>query len=493
LVAVAAALARLPLLGRPLNPDEGGFLMVAGQWAPGTSLYGDYWVDRPPLLITIFQAVDALGGRPLELRMAGIVAVVIAVLAAAAIGRGVVRLECQRGDIVARVPTYAATAAAVLLASPVLGATEVDGELLAAPLVLGGLAALLVAQSTSGRRAGVWWGAAGALGAAAVAIKQNMLDVFVAAAVLLVVAGARRAPGLARSIRSFALGAAGCVLVLLVWAARHGTHPTALWNALVTFRIEATTVIAQSASSSTGSRALLIVLALLLSGELLLVAAVLAPSAPRHLTRHLGLVGWMGVAVLAWETLGVMAGGSYWLHYLVGTVPGLVLLTAVAARGGRRRRLAIGAVLAWVAVVAAAAVGVIALQPGFSTATTVGVEEYLSQHKRPGDTGVVAFGQPQLLQAAQLTSPYPQLWSLPVRVTDPALTQFAAVLAGPDRPSWVVVDGGSLTTWGVDATAAQPILERDYRLVHVIGDWHIYQVRVGTSGMPQPFSDDPSA
>ena len=52
----AVALSRLLFLARPATPDEGGFLMVASQWhVGGTSLYGDYWVDRPPLLIGIFR------------------------------------------------------------------------------------------------------------------------------------------------------------------------------------------------------------------------------------------------------------------------------------------------------------------------------------------------------------------------------------------------------------------------------------------------------
>src|SRR3954469_3091554 len=53
-VLVAVGL-RLPLLSRPPSPDEAGFLLVGGQWhSGGTSLYGDYWVDRAPPLITLF-------------------------------------------------------------------------------------------------------------------------------------------------------------------------------------------------------------------------------------------------------------------------------------------------------------------------------------------------------------------------------------------------------------------------------------------------------
>ena len=90
-----------------------------------------------------------------------------------------------------------------------------------------------------------------------------------------------------------------------------------------------------------------------------------------------------------------------------------------------------------------------------------------------------AVGKPitALLQAAHLASPYPELWSLPVRVRDPRLTDLTAVLEGSSRPTWVVVDGASLGTWGVDPSLAQPVLDREYRLAHISGDWHVYHLR----------------
>jgi len=54
-LAAVAALAWLPFVAKPVSPDEGGFLLVAAQWQPGRSLYGHYWVDRPPMLITVFD------------------------------------------------------------------------------------------------------------------------------------------------------------------------------------------------------------------------------------------------------------------------------------------------------------------------------------------------------------------------------------------------------------------------------------------------------
>ena len=94
-----------------------------------------------------------------------------------------------------------------------------------------------------------------------------------------------------------------------------------------------------------------------------------------------------------------------------------------------------------------------------------------------GGVGNPRFGDPAFLESAGLTSPYPQLWSLPVRVLDPHLEEFTAVITGPDLPTWAVVDGSSLDTWGVDASGAQPAFDREYRLVDVEGDYQVFRVR----------------
>ena len=72
-MAVGVCLGWLPFVGRSLSPDEAGYLIVGGQWTDGSSLYGDYWVDRPPALIAIFEAADALGGA-VPLRLIGALA-----------------------------------------------------------------------------------------------------------------------------------------------------------------------------------------------------------------------------------------------------------------------------------------------------------------------------------------------------------------------------------------------------------------------------------
>jgi hypothetical protein len=458
-----------------MSNDEGGFLMVAAQWAPGSSLYGSYWVDRPPLIIGLFQLADLLGGGPVALRLLGAVWVAGSVVLAAVLARVAGRLG-DRGTA-GLSPVWAAAVAAVFLASPVFGATEIDGELLAVPFVLAGVTAALKAVVPDTRRPLPWWALAGALGVAAAAVKQDMLEVFVAAAVLLAVLARRSPVRAARAAVAFICGVSVATAALLGWAAFHGTSPGELWDAIVTFRLEASSVIAHSAPHTARHRATRVFGAFLGSGALALVVLAWVPSWHRSdPARRWPLVRVTAAAVLVWEICAAAAGGSYWLHYLVGLVPGLVLVTATAPAGWVRRP-AYGLVMTYAAVVAVAGVVTTALSPISTPAKDLDVEQYLAAHAQPGDTGVIAFGDPVLLQAAGLSSPYPELWSLPVRVRDSRLTQLTQVLSGRSRPTWVVVDGDTLATWGVDPSLAQPVLDRDYRESTAFGDWHVFHVR----------------
>jgi hypothetical protein len=481
LCAAAAALARLPFLTMPLAPDEGGVLLVASQWSPGTSLYGNYWVDRPPLLIGLFQIAD-LGGGAVALRLLGTAAVVASVLLAGRVGRALAPFS-------GRAYVLCAATAAVFLSTPLFGATEVNGELLALPFVLAGFLAGSRALTEPRRpRALGWWAAAGVAGAAAALVKQNMLEVFVFTAVSVAWLLGRRRVGPAAAVRSlaaFGLGAGALVGCVVGWAWGRGTDPAPLWNAVVSFRAAAASVISASADAATPHRAQLLALSFAASGAIAVVVAALVPG--RHSTgerRPLETgqqpvdVRWVACGVSAWEVFAVAAGGSYWLHYLVATVPALVLIVAsICSRKPRRIRWVVAS-LVYGAVVATAALFWAAPHESGADAA---VEQYLLSHERPGDTGVVAFGDPAILETAHLPSPYPQLWSLPVRVLDPHLVAFTRTLKGPDRPTWVVVNGTTLTTWGVDASKAQPVLDRDYRRVKAEGNYVIYRLQAPLS------------
>ena len=55
-----ALVLRAPYLSMPLGRDEGGLAYMAQHWLDGHgSLYGPYWVDRPPLLFLLFKARGA--------------------------------------------------------------------------------------------------------------------------------------------------------------------------------------------------------------------------------------------------------------------------------------------------------------------------------------------------------------------------------------------------------------------------------------------------
>jgi hypothetical protein len=109
-------------------------------------------------------------------------------------------------------------------------------------------------------------------------------------------------------------------------------------------------------------------------------------------------------------------------------------------------------------------------------ASDVKVADYLRAHARPGDTGVVAFGHANVFEGTDITVPYDNLWSLPVRVRDPQLVDFTTTLRH-QRPTWLVVDGPKIDTWAIDSRAANAVIERDYRVVTQIGSWYLFRAR----------------
>ncbi len=465
LVAGAAALSWTPFVTAPVSPDEGGFLLVASQWHPGSSLYGHYWVDRPPLLVTIFDVAAHAGGA-VALRLIGIAAVLASVL-----------LTDRLGRLATGSPTVVpVVVAGAFLTTPLFGTGMVNGELLAVPLVLTGLVALVKAWSGSGGRAFVWAGLAGAAAAAAPMVKQNVVDVFVVAGVLAL--QSLRASHRRHTLRlALALGGGAAVVTLglLLWADARGTEPTYLWDALVTFRGQAAEVINSSSTSSTHQRFLGLLGSAALSGAPVLLVVMLLRL--RHMATVEGPpdLRYPALVLLLWELVAVGAGGSYWLHYLIGLVPGMVLLCVAAAqRPPALRRWTVGvaafACLSTAAATVTAAVNV----PSYSSDAAVAA--YLRTHGTPEDTVVVGFGHPDIVWNSGLRSPYRLLWSLPVRVLDPRLQGLSRVMSGHRAPTWVVVDGTSLATWGVDATAGESVLDQRYQPVTTIGPYVVWRL-----------------
>ncbi|MFI5625076.1 hypothetical protein ACIA03_16550 [Nocardioides sp. NPDC051685] len=472
LAALMAMAAWLPFLHRPLTPDESGFLLIAQQWRPGHSLYGDYWVDRPPLLIWLFTLADHLGA--VHLTAAGAAtAPVLKLIGAVASGTSVALSGVLAGLVSPShrsVRIMTVLVAAALLSSPLLGMPGVNGELLALPFVLLGLVCAVAAMRGSwGWRTAALAAGVGACGMAAALMKQNVIDVFVFTLVLLAVSH-RQVPRWRGRAAAVVVGAALPLSTVILTAWAQGTSAPGLWDAVVVFRTHASEMIDASASSATAVRGALLVAAFLGSGAAVMlvtaVAAILARRTP---------LAWPALAMTGWEVFAIAMGGSYWLHYLTGIVPGLVLLVAIV-RPGHGSRLA----LRWaVAYTVAAALAVwtfhVVIPPQVTPEDQV--SSYLREHAGPADGVVVGFGHPEIVAASGLHSPYEHLWSLPVRVRDPHLAGLRDVLAGASAPRWIVVDGDSLDTWGLDAGNVEQYLLRHYEERVSFDSWHIWQRR----------------
>lgn len=225
LVAVAV---RLPTLDSPVGSDEGGLLLVGESWGQGgASLYGAYWVDRPPLLVAVHELAARTGGA-VSLRVIGCLAAVATVVAAWLAGRAVA------GQVGARWSAVVATAG---VSAPGIGWPHVSSELLAVPCVIGAVGVMVHALDEHHARQGLLLATfAGVLAACAPLLKQNLIGGCLAIGALLVVALLRRHITVRRAL-ALALaaltGAAATVTTVVVWSALRGTYPGELWQALV--------------------------------------------------------------------------------------------------------------------------------------------------------------------------------------------------------------------------------------------------------------------
>jgi hypothetical protein len=453
-VAVAATVAialRIPFVNLPAFPDEGGFLIVARSWHPGgPGLYGDLWVDRPPLLMLFWRLAAAAGGIDAARWLACALVCVLVVSA----GWSGWLLAGRRGAI------WSAVTAAALASSPMLAAQEVNGELVAAPLVMVSCLAALKAVRTSGgpRVRAAWAVGAGVAGAAAVLVKQNFVDSLVFAAVLVLMLGVRGTLPWPRALRTLAWGAFGAfipALATVVWAWRTGPGLGELWFTLYGFRSQATQVIlSHSLTAPEGRLALLIGLGL--GSGVFLLTATFVWCRRRGLLRDPILTA--TAAMLAVGYVGVASGGSYWPHYLIGLIPALALASASlstdstfrgpAGNGRLRgvRRAVSGAVIASSLVATGTAV---ATATPVNDGETNQVVDSLRPFVRAHDTAFVSYGHANVLESAGLAPGYRYLWSLPMRTLDPDLNLLVRTVSGPSAPTWFV-QWDPLDSWKID-------------------------------------------
>jgi hypothetical protein len=124
-------------------------------------------------------------------------------------------------------------------------------------------------------------------------------------------------------------------------------------------------------------------------------------------------------------------------------------------------------VLAASAVVAVAAWG-IALPAG-RTSDGARIGTAIAASAQPQDTILTLYGHAEVTQASGLSSPYPYLWSLPVKTLDPQLQSMDADLRGPSSPTWIVV-WSHVRSWGLaTATTSRLIADRYHPVAHPFG------------------------
>lgn len=444
-LSAAVVVTRLVYAWQPLRSDEGGYLLLARWWSPGAGefLYGDHHVDRPPLLLAIFR-LAALTEWDRAIRLLAIPFVVAAVLLTARAA------YLAAGWTAAR---WSAVVATALVSSPALAADQADGGLFAVPLVAGAVALGLEAWRRESDGARFRWAvAAGALGAAAALVKQNYLEGLLFAAAL-VVADAVARP----RVRGWAFAAGiavGAVLphvLVAAWADRHGLDPLRVWTDVVAFRGEALQTIWDGSMRAPALRGATLVALALVSALVPLAWTWFRWLTPRVRAGE-GTPEQVAVGVvLVYGVSAMVVGGSYWPHYLLQLAVGLGLAAGiVASQAGRhavsmRRWSGVTAGSAVVGFVGVAAVYALVPQVWFQER----VGQWLEASAAPGDTAVVTYGHPVVLETADVETPYPYLWSLPMRTLDTDQRRLRAVLAGPEAPTWVV-RMNAFDSWGID-------------------------------------------
>jgi 4-amino-4-deoxy-L-arabinose transferase-like glycosyltransferase len=449
--AVGALLLRAPWSDAALGRDEGGVAVVARAWhGSGPFAYGQYFLDRPPLLPALYKLA---GESQAGIRVLGAVAAVLLVITSTLLA---VRIAGR-----AAAP-WAAAIAAVLASSYELRSVFTPAELLAAVPSSASVLLLLVALEREQRRLQLFAGA-GALAATALLVKQSFGDALVAGIVAFVAA---KALGLswretARRAGAYAAGIALVFVALVVWVLATSATAHDVWYAMFGFRLDSASVLIKNGLetrlSSLGSPLIASGLAL----SLVLAVVGLVRLQGRPLVR-ITFGAWMATAAA-----GILLGGSYWRHYLIALVPAAA---AGAAALCQRYRL-VGAVavvaIAFVPVTHAADVAIHDKADNYQRAgVTLG--HYIRARSLPGATLYAMYSKPNALYYAGLRVPYPYNWSLMIRAVPGARDALRRVLASPQRPTWILRAHGP-KEFGLDASGAtRRLLAQHYRRVATV-------------------------
>jgi len=486
---VLAALLRFPGAMWPIKPDEAGFTLVARSWHPQPeSMYGTYWVDRPPSLIALIRLSDWIGGA-LFLRGVAAVGCFLLVLAAATTARTLVRLnreddghdadalaahlaEDQTRRSADRVAAWTALFTAFVVGNLIIDPVSAKGEILGVPLVM---TSFWLSLRAFERRSARFACFAGLVAVLAVGLKQNMVAAVVFGGVLLVGSLVRHRLTVAQFLKIGASALGGALIPAagtVVWALVAGVRLETVWYGIYGFRSDAMDVISGEPTVANETRAHELFLLVLGTGMTFVIAWFVL-NLP-WLLRRSPVLSVAGLVTVVVDSTGAILGGSYWPPYAFVLIPSAVLCLMLVLdnqelRRGDRQRLRVAE---WVSrsLVGFAAVTTSLSVVGFLTHATPGTGptteyatgEAIEAASRPGDTLVVYGGRADIQFASGLRSPYEHLWSLPMRTLDPELEQLKGLLEGPDAPTWFVVFV-PLDSWGgVAEREIGPVLAERY-------------------------------
>jgi 4-amino-4-deoxy-L-arabinose transferase-like glycosyltransferase len=445
---------------RPLRNDEGGYLLAARQWHTGGEfMYGDYFVDRPPLLMLIFK-VASFTEWDQAIRVLAIPFALLFVLAGWRAG------TLLGGPVGGR---WAAVVAAAIMCSPGLAVEQSDGELFGAVLVMGALALGLSAWHTdSGPRRFGLAVAAGAVAAAAPLVKQSLLEGLLLLAGLVLCGWWGQGADRRRALLVGGGGLLGALLpcaLFVLWLTAARIAPGDAWYELVGSRGVAFDALWATSPDDSLFRAGLLLVLGSITGLLPVVFTWLLTA--RRGPRQRSADGTLITLLLVFGILGIASGGAYWPPYLLQLAPAAVLAVgalapSVSAPGAWMRRLS--RMIVVTALVGTLGSGVVyAANPAAWHTQRTG--EWLAGSKAASDTGFVAYGNPAVLESADMPSPYPHLWSAAMRTLDPEQVRLRATLEGHAAPTWIVQVNG-LNAWGIDdRSQLRDLIGQRYRVV----------------------------
>jgi hypothetical protein len=471
----------------PLRPDEAGFLLVARSWRPeADSVYGTYFVDRPPQVIALVRLTDWIGG-PYALRVLAAAGIFALVLLSAATARRLASyaagLPPVRTD---RVAAWTAVVTAALISNTGFDAVTAKGEHLGVPLVMGscllGLAALERASAPLAL-------AAGLVAMLAVGMKQSLVGGLVFGAVLLVAAALADRGQWRTHLRlgvAAAAGAAVPVVATVAWAVLAGVELETLWYTVVGFRPDAAAVLGAQPSEALAQRAFETRLLATESGVTFLVAWFALHLPP--LLRRMPVATAAVAAMLLVDLLALVQSGSWWKTYLVALVPSVALATCLLLAVER-----VSAPVSWRRAASSVTRALVVLSVVTTTVslffwwhisgedhvpTAHHAGEAIGRAARPGDTLVVYGGRADIQWASGLRSPYEHLWSLPMRTLDRDRTDLRELLTGPRAPTWFV-EFTVLDAWSESGTEriGEELLERYEYVTTLCGRYRVHHLR----------------